>query len=284
MACRIGRLVGQWRKRAKLVHKGGIKVLDEKEPARNAPVENIKAEKQPEEIGAVEKGKAEQSSAKTGRGKKAKDETQAEEIDRLAFERALWAEGAIHIAGVDEVGRGCLFGDVVAAAVILPQGLILDGVDDSKQLSEKKRDALYDLILENAVAWHVGRVDAETIDRINIRQASRLAMKLAVEGLGAVPDHLLVDAESVSLPIPQTAIVKGDARSQSIGAASIVAKVTRDRLCAEMWEALYPGYGIEVHKGYATKTHREALLRMGPTPMHRRSFLNGIFAEQQLLF
>ncbi len=206
------------------------------------------------------------------------------EADRLAFERPLWTSGATGIAGVDEVGRGCLFGDVVAAAVILPPGLILDGIDDSKQLSEKKREALYEEILAHAVAWGVGRVDAETIDRINIRQASRLAMKLAVEGLGAAPDHLLVDAESVPLPIAQTAIVKGDARSQSIGAASIVAKVTRDRLCAETWEALYPGYGIGAHKGYATKQHREALLQLGPTPMHRRSFLNGLFAEQQALF
>lgn len=206
------------------------------------------------------------------------------EIDRLAYERTLWAEGATAIAGVDEVGRGCLFGDVVAAAVILPPGLLLEGIDDSKRLSEKKRDELYDLILANAVAWSVGRVDAETIDKINIRQASRLAMKLAVEGLAAKPDHLLIDAETVDLALPQTKIIKGDMLSQSIGAASIVAKVTRDRLCEQIWDLNYAGYGIKDHKGYATKVHREALLALGPTPLHRRSFLTKYDAEQQTLF
>lgn len=207
-----------------------------------------------------------------------------EPIDRLAFETALWAEGLSLVAGVDEVGRGCLFGDVVAAAVVLPKGLILDEINDSKKLSEKKREQLYALILEEAVAWSVSRVEAEVIDRINIRQASRLAMKQAVQGLVPNADHLLVDAESVDLDIPQTSIVKGDARSQSIGAASIVAKVTRDRLCAEVWDVLYPGYGIGSHKGYATKEHREAIMQLGPTPLHRRSFLGNLLDEQQLLF
>ncbi|SFB57546.1 RNase HII [Cohnella sp. OV330] len=206
------------------------------------------------------------------------------EIDRLAYERTLWTEGATAIAGVDEVGRGCLFGDVVAAAVIMPPGLMLEGIDDSKRLSEKKRDELYDIILANAVAWSVGRVDAETIDKINIRQASRLAMKLAVEGLAAKSDHLLIDAETVDLPLPQTKIIKGDMLSQSIGAASIVAKVTRDRLCEQIWDLNYAGYGIKDHKGYATKVHREALLALGPTPLHRRSFLTKYDAEQQTLF
>lgn len=206
------------------------------------------------------------------------------EIDRLSYERVLWAEGVNAVAGVDEVGRGCLFGDVVAAAVILPAGLVLDGINDSKQLSEKKRDELYDVIVANAVAWSVGRVDAEAIDRINIRQASRLAMKLAVEGLGTAPDHLLIDAETVDLRLPQTKIVKGDMLSQSIGAASIVAKVTRDRLCADIWDINYSGYGIKDHKGYATKVHREALLALGPTPLHRRSFLSRYATEQQTLF
>lgn len=206
------------------------------------------------------------------------------EIDRLSYERELWAEGRGAIAGVDEVGRGCLFGDVVAAAVILPAGLTLADINDSKQLSEKKRDELYEVIVGNAVAWAVGRVDAATIDRINIRQASRLAMKLAVEGLGTRPDHLLVDAETVDVPLPQTKIIKGDMLSQSIGAASIVAKVTRDRLCAEVWDVNYAGYGIKEHKGYATKVHREALLALGPTPLHRRSFLSKYAVEQQTLF
>lgn len=210
--------------------------------------------------------------------------TDREETDLLAWERELWARGVTLVAGVDEAGRGCLFGDVVAAAVVLPAGLTIEGIDDSKRLSRKKREALYDEIIASAVAWAVGRVDPATIDRINIRQAARLAMKLAVEQLGVVPEHLLVDAETVPLDLPQTAIIKGDARSQSIGAASIVAKVTRDRLCEEVWEAMYPGYGIASHKGYPTREHREALLALGPTPMHRRSFLQGIFMEQQTLF
>ncbi|THF81346.1 ribonuclease HII [Cohnella fermenti] len=206
------------------------------------------------------------------------------EPDRLAFEAELWGRGLTAVAGLDEVGRGCLFGDVVAAAVILPPGLVLDGINDSKQLSEKKREQLYDVIVENAVAWSVARVDAATIDRINIRQASRLAMKTATEGLQMAAEHLLIDAESVDLPVPQTAIIKGDFRSQTIGAASILAKVTRDRLCKTTWDALYPGYGIAGNKGYGTKEHREALLRLGPTPMHRRSFLEGILSEQISLF
>ncbi|MFC5471993.1 ribonuclease HII [Cohnella suwonensis] len=206
------------------------------------------------------------------------------ETNRLAYESALWGQGLNAIAGVDEVGRGCLFGDVVAAAVVLPVGLVLEEVNDSKQLSEKKRDMLYDRIREEAVAWSVARVEASVIDEINIRQASRLAMKNAILGLSVAPEHLLVDAESVDLPIVQTAIIKGDSLSQSIAAASILAKVTRDRLCEGTWEQLYPGYGIAGHKGYATKVHRQALLELGPTPMHRRSFLGNLFAEQQVLF
>jgi len=206
------------------------------------------------------------------------------ELNRLVYESELWSQGLTAVAGVDEVGRGCLFGDVVAAAVVLPVGLVLEEVNDSKQISEKKRDRLYEQIIEEAVAWSVARVEPSVIDTINIRQASRLAMKQAVLGLGVRPEHLLVDAESVDLEIGQTAIIKGDSLSQSIAAASIVAKVTRDRLCSGTWDALYPGYGIAVHKGYATKTHREALLRLGPTPLHRRSFLKGMDVEQQALF
>ncbi len=207
-----------------------------------------------------------------------------EQFNRLSYESELWSRGLTAVAGVDEVGRGCLFGDVVAAAVVLPVGLVLEEVNDSKQISEKKRDRLYELIIEEALAWSVARVEPSVIDKINIRQASRLAMKQAVLGLGIEPEHLLVDAESIDLDIAQTAIIKGDSLSQSIAAASIVAKVTRDRLCAEVWDALYPGYGIAVHKGYGTKTHRQALLDLGPTPLHRRSFLKGLSVEQQVLF
>jgi len=200
----------------------------------------------------------------------------------LTYEKDLWTRGTTLIAGVDEVGRGCLFGDVVAAAVVLPVGCepdLLPGVDDSKKLTEKQREALLPSIAERAVAVGIGRVDAETVDAINIRQASRLAMKKAVRALGVTPDHLLVDAETVDVDVPQTAIIHGDALSLSIAAASIVAKVTRDRLCRE-WDALYPEYGIAGHKGYATKLHRERLLAFGASPMHRQSFLGKLFAAQ----
>ncbi|MWC26587.1 ribonuclease HII [Paenibacillus sp. MMS18-CY102] len=204
----------------------------------------------------------------------------------LEYEKALWEQGCQNVVGIDEVGRGCLFGDVVAAAVILPPGLVLEGINDSKKLSEKKRNELYDVIIEHALYWSVARIDSAEIDRINIKQASRLAMKQAVQTLGADPDHLLVDAETIDLQLPQQAIIKGDATSQSIAAASILAKVTRDRLCKAEWESMYPGYGIAIHKGYATKLHREKLLELGPTPLHRRSFLGNILAqmEQQALF
>ncbi|MGO4347952.1 ribonuclease HII [Paenibacillus sp. MCAF9] len=201
----------------------------------------------------------------------------------LQYEQSLWEEGFKAIAGVDEVGRGCLFGDVVAAAVILPPGLVIEGVNDSKKLSEKKRDQLYDIILQECVAWSAARVDAETVDRINIKQAARLAMKIAVESLQVPSDYLLVDAEKVDVSLPQLSIIKGDATSQSIAAASIVAKVTRDRLCMTEWEQEYPAYGIAIHKGYATKLHRERLLANGPSPLHRRSFLGNLFTEEQLL-
>ncbi len=201
----------------------------------------------------------------------------------LQYEQSLWQEGYQAIAGVDEVGRGCLFGDVVAAAVILPPGLVIEGVNDSKKLSEKKRDQLYVTILQECVAWSAARVDAKTIDKINIKQAARLAMKIAVESLEIPSDYLLIDAEKVDVVLPQQSIIKGDATSQSIAAASIVAKVTRDRLCAEDWENEYPDYGIAIHKGYPTKLHRERLLEHGPSLLHRRSFLGRIFTEEQLL-
>lgn len=212
------------------------------------------------------------------------DKTKNDVIDLLKYESHYWEQSYQHIAGIDEVGRGCLFGDVVAAAVILPQGLHIEGVNDSKKLSAKKRDALYDIIMDHALAASVGYVDADTIDRINIKQASRLAMKRALVGLSIQPDYLLVDAEKVDSDIPQLSIIKGDANSQSIAAASIVAKVTRDRLCEGAWEAMYPEYGIAIHKGYATKLHRGQITDLGATPMHRRSFLKNLEAEQQTLF
>ncbi|SFL46788.1 RNase HII [Paenibacillus sp. 1_12] len=200
----------------------------------------------------------------------------------LEYERSLWDQGFQYIAGVDEVGRGCLFGDVVAAAVILPQGLILEDVNDSKKLSAKKREQQYELIQQEAIAISIGIVDVRMIEQINIKQASRLAMKLAVEGLDPIPDYLLIDAEQVDIELAQEPIIHGDAVSQSIAAASIIAKVTRDRMCLE-WDKTYPEYGIAVHKGYATKLHREKLLELGSTTMHRKTFLKNIMAESRQL-
>jgi len=203
--------------------------------------------------------------------------------DLLRYEQELWEQGYIHIAGLDEAGRGCLLGDVVAAAVILPRDLVIPGVNDSKKLSAKKREDLYELIMEQALAVGVGRVDAATIDRVNIKQASRLAMKLALEALKVEPDYLLIDAEKVDSPIRQLSVIHGDALSQSIAAASIIAKVTRDRLCLE-WDLAYPEYGIAVHKGYGTKGHRSAIKEYGACPLHRRTFLSNLLVEQQQLF
>jgi ribonuclease HII len=201
----------------------------------------------------------------------------------LQFEQDLWDNQIQYIAGIDEVGRGCLFGDVVAAAVILPVGLVIEGINDSKKLTEKKRDELYDIIWKEALAISVGIVDCLTVDRINIKQAARLAMKQALEQLTIQPEYLLVDAEKVDSPIPQKAIIHGDALSQSIAAASIIAKVTRDRMCLE-WDKQHPIYGIALHKGYATKLHRERILAHGPSPLHRLTFLNKLFNVQQELF
>lgn len=196
----------------------------------------------------------------------------------LEHEKDIWQQGFTAIAGIDEVGRGCLFGDVVAAAVILPMGHVLEGVNDSKKLSEKKRELLFDQIMDEAISVGIGIVNVEGIEALNIKQASRLAMKIAVEKLQIVPDYLLVDAENVDVDLPQSAIIHGDALSQSIAAASIIAKVTRDRMCAE-WDEQYPEYGLAVHKGYATKHHREMLLRYGPTSLHRKLFIRKIMAQ-----
>lgn len=206
--------------------------------------------------------------------------TEQIDMDLLSFEKSAWSQGYAHIAGVDEVGRGCLFGDVVAAAVILPPGIIIDGINDSKKLTEKKREKLYSEIIEQAVAYHIARVPSTIIDEINIKQASRLAMRQAVEALPVPPQYLLVDAESIEVELPQEAIIKGDARSQSIAAASILAKVTRDRLCEGEWHDQYPQYELAKHKGYGTKVHNAAILQYGPTKLHRKSFLKKLLGDQ----
>ena len=178
----------------------------------------------------------------------------------------------MRIAGVDEVGRGPLFGPVVAAAVILQRGCRLSGLNDSKKLTEKKRNELDLEIRDNAVAWAIAEVDAETIDRINIRQASLLAMRQAVEQLALGPDFLLIDGKDmIDWPGKQQAVIHGDATSFSIAAASVLAKVYRDRLLVE-WDAEYPGYGLARHKGYGSPEHFAALARLGPTPLHRKTF------------
>ncbi|MEW5866748.1 MAG: ribonuclease HII [Bacillota bacterium] len=196
----------------------------------------------------------------------------------LSYEQRLWAQGLLVVAGIDEVGRGSLLASVVAAAVVLPPGTFIEGVRDSKALSPSRRETLYDIIEKAALGCGIGAVDAETIDRMNIKQAARLAMRLAVEDLGFRPDHLLVDAETVPCFIPQTPIVHGDALCHSIAAASIVAKVARDRMC-EVWHEQYPEYNIRAHKGYCTREHVQAILKYGPCPLHRRTFLTRILAR-----
>jgi ribonuclease HII len=182
------------------------------------------------------------------------------------------SSGALRIAGVDEVGRGPMFGPVVAAAVILPKDCPLTGLNDSKKLTEKKRVALDLEIRANAVAWAIAAVDVETIDRINIRQASLLAMRRAVQQLALSPDYLLIDGlDTIDWPCPQQSVIQGDGTSVSIAAASILAKVYRDRLIVALDEQ-YPGYGLAKHKGYGTAAHMAALKRLGPTPLHRKSF------------
>ncbi|MFS1513220.1 ribonuclease HII [Chengkuizengella sp. SCS-71B] len=201
----------------------------------------------------------------------------------ISYEKTYWQQNKQYIAGIDEVGRGCLLGDVVAAAVILPIDLVIEGINDSKKLSPKKREICYEKIMEKALAIGIGKVDANRIDDINIKQATRLAMEQAFENLAIQPDFLLIDAEKISTPIPQLALIKGDQLSQSIAAASIVAKVTRDRMCLQ-WDMEYPEYDIAKHKGYGTKLHREHILNYGPCPIHRRTFLKNIVNIQQTLF
>ncbi len=180
--------------------------------------------------------------------------------------------GALCIAGVDEVGRGPLFGPVVAAAVILPMGCRFEGLTDSKKLAAAKREALELEIRANAVAWAIAAVDAETIDRINIRRASLLAMRTAVDQLAQSPDYLLIDGrDTIDWSGPQQAVIKGDATSFSIAAASVLAKVHRDRLMVAL-DREFPGYGLAQHKGYPCPAHKDALARLGPTPLHRRSY------------
>lgn len=196
-----------------------------------------------------------------------------EQIDKLKFEKEEEAKGNFLIAGMDEVGRGPLAGPVCVACVIMPLDDIIEGVDDSKKLSEKKRNLLFEQIKEKATAYSIEMVDEQTIDKINILEATKLCMKNAVEKLSIKPDVVLVDAISkLDTDVNLRGIIKGDALSYSIGCASILAKVTRDNLMVKLAEE-YPEYGFEKHKGYGTKVHIEALKEYGPCIYHRLSFL-----------
>ncbi len=205
---------------------------------------------------------------------------EVEFIDWHKFENEARAEGYSVICGVDEAGRGPLAGPVCAAAVILPEGLMIEGLNDSKKLTEKKREALYDVIKEKAVAYSIAMADEKEIDKINILQATFLAMKRAVEGLDIKPDFVLVDGNrDPKLGIPTATVIKGDALSESIAAASVLAKVTRDRFMLEI-SGKYPEYQFPQHKGYGTKLHYEMIEKYGISPVHRRSFLKKLTGEK----
>ncbi len=194
----------------------------------------------------------------------------------LEFENKALERGYRNICGVDEAGRGPLAGPVCAAAVILPEGRVIEGVNDSKKLSEKKREALFDVIKEQSKAYSIAFATVEEIEELNILNATMLAMKRAVEGLGVPADYAMIDGNRLpKLDIDCECIIKGDSRSMSVACASILAKVSRDRLLYE-YAKEYPQYHFDKHKGYGTKLHREALLEYGPCPYHRMSFLKKI--------
>lgn len=190
------------------------------------------------------------------------------------FEQELISKGYNVICGIDEAGRGPLCGPVCAAACILPLGLDIPGLNDSKKLSEKKRDMLYDVITQNAISYSVAFSSVEEIDEINILEATLLAMRRAVDGLTVTPDYLIIDGNcSRDFTIPAMSLVKGDSLSPSVAAASILAKVTRDRLCIEL-DKQYPKYNIAKHKGYGTKEHMQLIKEHGISPIHRKSFIH----------
>lgn len=199
-------------------------------------------------------------------------------MDKLKYEYECIAKGYRYIAGVDEVGRGPLAGNVVCAAVIMPMNDIIEGVDDSKKLSQKKREYLSGLIMEIALAYSIAEVSPTTIDDINILQATKLCMRKAVEGLNISPDVVLIDALDLDLSVPVVPIIKGDMLSYTIGCASIIAKEYRDAQMVSAAEQ-YPQYGFDKHKGYGTKVHIDALKQYGACPIHRRSFIRKIVNE-----
>lgn len=204
----------------------------------------------------------------------------------LQIENEIHSKGFKYIACIDEVGRGCLAGSVVACAIIMPEGLMIDGVNDSKKLTPKKRDLLYDKILDSCIAVGIGEVDSKMVDAINIKNATKLAMRKAIENLRSrdnekvIPDYLLIDAEKLDLEIPQSNIIKGDAKCHGIAAASIIAKVTRDRDMIKLHDK-YPQYNFASNKGYGTKEHVQAILTYGTIDIHRDTFLKKILDKNE---
>lgn len=195
------------------------------------------------------------------------------------FEDPLYETGVKYIAGIDEVGRGPLAGPVVACSLILRKDVLIEGVNDSKKVSESKREKLFDIILDNVEAYGIGIVNEKVIDEINILNATKKAMTDAVNKMKITPEHLLIDAEKLNIGIPYTPIIKGDALSISIAAASIIAKVTRDRMMQE-YDSIYPGYNFTKNKGYGTKEHIDAILKLGPSPIHRKTFIENILQNR----
>lgn len=204
------------------------------------------------------------------------------EIERLNLlkeeENKLYDNNVKYICGIDEAGRGPLAGPVVVGAVILPEDSFIEGINDSKKISEKKREKLYEIITQEAIAYSVGIVDQKTIDEINILNATKLGVKLALEGLKQKPELIMIDALNNldTLEIPYISVVKGDAKNYCIAAASIIAKVTRDRMMKE-WDEVYPIYGFAKHKGYGTAEHIRILKENGPCSLHRKSFIKNFF-------
>lgn len=192
-------------------------------------------------------------------------------VDLYKYENELYDKGLEYIGGVDEVGRGPLIGSVVAACVVLPRDFVLDGLTDSKKLSEKKRDEFYSIIKEKAIAIGIGIVDEKKIDEVNIYEATKIAMKEAIKNTNIKLDHVLIDAMPLDVDVNTTSIIKGDAKSISIAAASVIAKVTRDRMMYEL-DRVYPMYDLASNKGYGTKKHIEAIKEYGITKYHRLSF------------
>ncbi len=203
-------------------------------------------------------------------------------LENVEFDNQFRADDSFLLCGVDEAGRGPFAGPVCAAAVILPPDLEIEGLNDSKKLTEKKREKLFPLICENAIAYSIAFADVEEIEQYNILQATFMAMKRAVDGLGVTPHHILIDGDKVPPVLKDRAqsIVKGDALSASIAAASVLAKVSRDRLMYDL-DKDYPLYGFAAHKGYGTKAHCEAILQHGILPCHRRSFLKKLLSKQE---